>query len=937
VSQDASASTRAAVHRLVAAREDGNSLVANQALARLESALFGKPAATLTINRYPLIRKLGEGGSGLVYLAYDPRLDRKVAIKLLKSGGSPGQDDGEGRARLMREAQAMARSPHPNVIAVYDVDNYAGGDAGHAGVYLVMEYVEGPDLRRWLARRRHAWREILEVFLAAGRGLAAAHEVGVVHRDFKPANVIVGKDGRARVLDFGLARGTDRLAMETTLSSTDETEGLDSSLTVEGTVLGTPAFMAPEQHRGAPADARSDQFAFCVALWEGLYGKRPFEGSTPLELSRAKLDHRPRPPERTRVPGWIPRVLLRGLDPSPERRWPSMRALLDALSRGATRRRRRMQALVGGMALLVGGSAAAMWGGSPSPDPICTGSAARFETVWNAERRAAIERSFEATGLPYADDSFATVAARVDQLGVAWEGQHRDACEATSVRETQSSKVLDLRMACLDRQLRELDALLGVFETADAQVVERSARAVGGLTDPDACENVDALLAEVPPPRDPATAAAVEDLRQELTQVRALERVGRVAEGRALAQSLTERARPLGYRPLLAESLILQGQLAEKSGDYEDAIEAITQAHAAALASGDDRVAARAAKVMVFLIGARRTDLEEALRWADISAAELERNGDDEYDRAMLLNAESVAYRIGGRFDEARESGAEALELVERVAPEDPVLATMHTNFGEVLRWLGEYEEARRHQERALELYLAAVGPSHPDVAMAHKNLGNVYLEQDALADAEQEYRRAVEIRERAYGADHPEVATSLSNLGIVLRRQGKLEQARAVHERALSILEKRLGKDSPQLLGGVLNGLAQISREQGDLADAAAQLERALEVERAGLGPDHPELTFPLRNLGELYRELGRLPESIECYAHAEAILAAAPAGQEIRLGDTRYNLARSLRAAGREREAIAKAEQGLRELPEGVDAELRAGLEDLLAASLR
>lgn len=930
MSEDA---TRAAVHRLVAAREEGASVVADQALARLESALFGKPTPANTIDRYPLIRKLGEGGSGLVYLAYDPRLDRKVAIKLLKHANAAGQGESEGRARLMREAQAMARSPHPNVVAVYDVDSYAGGDAGSAGVYLVMEYVEGPDLRRWLARGPHGWRETLDVFVAAGRGLAAAHDVGVVHRDFKPANVIVGDDGRVRVLDFGLARGTDLLAIETTLPSLDESGGLDSPLTIEGTVLGTPAFMAPEQHRGAPANARSDQFAYCVALWEGLYGRRPFDGATLLALEDAKLGQRPRPPERTKVPGWLERIMLRGLDPEPDGRWPSMHALLDAIVRGATRRRRRMQAIVGGASLLVAGAAAAMWP-APTPDAICTGSQDRVETVWNAERRGEIERRFTATGVAYADDSLASVVARVDQLGAAWVDQHRDACEATSVREIQSSKVMDLRMACLDRQLRELDVLLGVFEAADAQVVEHATRAVGALPAPSECADVDRLLTAVPPPRDPAVAAAVAKLREELAQVRALERAGRVAEGLALARSLGERARPLDYPPLLAESLTLQGLLEDKSGEDEQAIETITEAHAAALASGHDQVAAKSAYMMVFLLGARRGDLEEALRWAAISEAELARAGTDDYTRAMLLNAMSGAYRVAGRFEEARDSAVEALELVERAAPEDPFLATMHTNLGEVLRRLGEWDEAQRQHEKALELYEATVGPSHPDVAMAHNNLGNVFNARDALADAEREYRKAVEIRERAYGDEHPRVATSLSNLGIILRRQGKLDQAQAAYERALSILEKRLGAESPQL-GGALNGLAQVLRERGDLAGASVQLERAVEVQEAGLGPEHLDLTYALRNLGETYRDLGRLPESIAAYTRAQAILVGNPDGQAVALGDTRYELARSLRAAGRERAALDTARRALHELPEHEDAELQADLERLLAQS--
>ncbi|MCA9710714.1 MAG: serine/threonine protein kinase, partial [Myxococcales bacterium] len=274
------ASIDEAVLRLRRAREPVPELEADRALARLRSTLFGEPARPRMLDRYPLLERLGQGGSGVVYLAHDPRLDRKVAIKLLSRSLDPRQRSRQAGARLLREAQAMARSPHPNVVAVYDVGTCPAEPGGDETVFIVMEYVPGPTLEQWL-RTSRSWREVLDVFVQAGRGLVAAHRVGVIHRDFKPANAIVG-DPCVRVLDFGLAREVQRGAWAALDTLTDAhvtlEPGGDSLRTEEGAVIGTPVYMAPEQHAGEPADAATDQYGFCVALWEGLYGLRPFKG-----------------------------------------------------------------------------------------------------------------------------------------------------------------------------------------------------------------------------------------------------------------------------------------------------------------------------------------------------------------------------------------------------------------------------------------------------------------------------------------------------------------------------------------------------------------------------------------------------------------------------------------------------------------------------------
>lgn len=339
------------------------------------------------IGRYRITRKIGEGGMGVVYAGFDPELQRDVAVKLIRSGQFRGNVQ-RASDRLRREAQITAQLAHPNVVTIYDVGE------SEDGVYIAMELVDGPALSRWMRQDARTWREVVSMFFGAGRGLAAAHDEGLIHRDFKPSNVLVG-DRRARVVDFGLAHdgpvrsrppaptadvlstapsdsGRGRVDdILTTSSVTTTTNGAgdvsvtisslrdtgpagdiettsgdamtitvdgDDPVTVEGSVtstghfVGTPAYMAAEQFLGGDADARSDQFSFCVSLYEGLYGERPFAGNTASEIARNVVAGNIRPvPSRARVPGWIRNILVRGLDPDPAQRHESVKALLASV------------------------------------------------------------------------------------------------------------------------------------------------------------------------------------------------------------------------------------------------------------------------------------------------------------------------------------------------------------------------------------------------------------------------------------------------------------------------------------------------------------------------------------------------------------------------------------------------------------------------------
>ncbi|MCP4664099.1 MAG: serine/threonine protein kinase, partial [bacterium] len=348
--------------------ETADTAVARPAPPRPEGAAGGPPglARGTTLGRYVVLHHLGSGGVGMVYAAYDPELDRKVAVKLLRDDLFPSADEDGGQARLLREAQALARLSHPNVLTVFDVGTY------NDQVFVATELVEGCTLKDWLHEKPRSWKEVLKLFLDAGRGLAAAHATGLVHRDVKPANVLLGADGRVRVMDFGLARtavvtstedappgagkaGEIPVPDSATASEMPPTPGLLSSgITRTGSLMGTPAYMAPEQFRGEAFDARTDQYGFCVALYEGLYGERPFAAESPhllvLKVSKGEIND---PPPGKRVPPWLRQILLRGLSRRPDDRYPSMEALLRDLEAAPKRARRRWWWAAAFAALLV--------------------------------------------------------------------------------------------------------------------------------------------------------------------------------------------------------------------------------------------------------------------------------------------------------------------------------------------------------------------------------------------------------------------------------------------------------------------------------------------------------------------------------------------------------------------------------------------------------
>lgn len=816
-----------------------------------------------TWGRYVVLERVGEGAMGVVYAAYDPRLDRRVALKLLHPGERTSAED---RQRLHREAQAMARLSHPNVVAVHDVGELEGD------LHIAMEYVEGATLGQWVRERPRSWREIVAAYAQAGRGLAAAHAAGIVHRDFKPENALVDRHGRVRVTDFGLARSAG--ASGGPAPGEGVAPGLSATLT--GAVLGTPAYMAPEQFTGHPTDARTDQFGFCVALYEALHGERPFAGEGAEALAFAVTMGKVRPPPRdSRVPPWLRQVLLRGLATDPAQRFPSMDALLAAMARDPAVRRRRWAGAALGVAV-VAVAVAAMVAARSRADQICRGGDARMAGVWDDGRRAEVERAFLASRLPYAAEAWRLAQGVLDRYATSWLGMYRDACEATQLRREQSEALLDLRMACLERRRQELSALTDLLAAADAKVIENVAQAVAGQTPVAACADVAALSSGGRLPADPALRRRVEAAQGDLARVKAATDAGKLREALARAPEVVRLARELGHPTTLAEALAAKSYVHQRLEQAPEAEADLMETIPAALAAHHDEALAAAFARLVSVVGVNQSRPEEGRRWAQFAHASLAALGPGhEALEATLINNEGMLASARGDTAEAIRLDERALALRERVlGPAHPTTAASLLNLAADCYAVGDYDRAAALFRRAVEVTEAAVGPSHPQVGQALTGEGAVLLDSGRPSDALRALTRARAILEAAVGADSVMVADALSNQALALLRLERPDEALVAQERALAMYRGALGPRDAYVAAALAN-LAEIRFRQRDPERALELARQAAAMFEEVAGAEHPSRAAPL--LLEARIELDR----------ARADLALAPAERAMELRD--------------------------------------------------
>jgi len=803
------------------------------------------------LGRYVLLEVLGRGGTAVVYKAYDPDLHREVAVKVLRLDRD---DRDRAHARLLREAQALARLSHPNVIAVYDVGVY-GED-----VFVAMELVAGQTLRQWL-RVPRTMREVLDVMTAAGRGLAAAHAVGLIHRDFKPGNVMLGADDRVRVLDFGLARrggGGDtpmpRRVVETTTEkapvaiargdsdhhSTETDSLLDADLTRADVLVGTPAYMAPEQFTDGAVDERSDQFAFAATLYEALYGVRPYVHPRRAPDLRS-WQHQP-PPPGARVPGWLRAVVMRGIELDPDRRYPTMQHLLDDLGHDpSVRRRRLLAAATAAVALSAGAVAIAR--ARPASE-VCRPSGAELAGAWDGGRRDAARGAFLASGHPLAADRFARFAGAVDDYASRWQAMRTDACRATRVVGAQSEALLDRRMACLERLRGRLGALTQIYtHNVDRELVDGAPDAAYRLGDLDRCADVDALLAAAPPPADPVLRARADDLRRRLDEAAAQQQAGRSPAALEAAKPLVAEAAQSGDVHLQAQAHFLIGDLDSDMGETAASANEMYEAARLAAEAHDDELVAQSVLTLAWVIGYQEARVDDGMAMLRVAEAAVARAGGDDYLRLILRHRRIGLLHRKGDFAIARAEGDEALRLAEAVyGPDHPRVADVLVALGAGLYETKELPAARASLERALAIYQRALGAEHPRINYALENLGLVLEEQHDYAGAAKLYQRTVDLLEATYGPDHVDVGHALTNLGSSLIALHRYDEAERALLRSLKINEAEFGAEHPDVADPLFQ-LGQVSAARGDRERAIAYHQRALAIRQKVLDKDHPRL----------------------------------------------------------------------------------------------
>ncbi len=911
------------------------------------------------VGRFVITGVLGAGGMGEVYAARDPELDRQVAIKVLRPDLLTRAD-----TRLRREARAMARLSHPNLVAVHEVGVHAGQ------LFIAMELVAGTTLRTWAVGK--SWREIVRVYRAAGRGLAAAHEAGIVHRDFKPDNVLVGTDGRVAVSDFGLA-----LTDEPDVPDGPDGEPpaqVDEDLTQAGTLLGTLRYMAPEQLERRGADARSDQFAFCVSLWEAL-DAHPFDPARTARSSDACRDAIaagvPRPKLRG-VPRRITRTLLRGLSTEARDRWFDMPALLAQLD-GALARRARIA--VGAIGLgAIGVAISATWvAREPAVDP-CAGVTGELATIWQPSDHPRIAAAFATTGRANAADATTRVTGLLDRRAAEWAAMRVATCVAAKADGDQRRELHARQAACMQTQLHELDALVtGLTTRPSGEVVDRSIRVATELAPVSDCANVDALLEHPAPPPDPAIGARIDRLTQTVARAKVRDALtGDVSE----IQALQTEAAALRWDPLIAETGYLAGQMLFRRGENQPAERTLRDAAIAAARAHDDALVVESLGYVAQVVGDQGRP-KEALEIAQASELAAARAGSPVALQIEVALSLAEAYQQLTQFDDSDREYARAVALLERSQASPSRLAATLNNWSNELEDRSDYARSVPMSDRAVALMREALGDHHPDLARILQSNGNKQLAIRNYALAKQRFEEALAIKEAVYGPSDPTVAMTVHslgnfytsappndlpraqklyerardiwlakagpangnvlmarfNLGVNLKRQGRFTEALAELEAVLAI--RQATPETSQLkVANTLEAIAEVEVERGNSAVAIDHAQRALAIREKVAGPETSDVADSLSVLATLWSATD-CAKARPFADRAIAVLAKQPNGDR---GSTKAGaLAARARCALRDGQRdVALA--GLREAIAMVDDEpgARAGLELELATAL-
>ena len=853
------------------APDDEDNLDAQLQLARLRRQLTGAAVEPVRFRQWELDRRLGRGGMGSVYLARDPELDRWVALKVL--GVLPASARAEMEQRMRREAKALARIRHPNVVQVHGVD------LDHGRTVIEMEYIDGPTLRGWQPGR--SWRDIVAAYADAGDGLSAIHAAGLVHRDVKPDNLVMGSDGQVKVVDLGLAVGA-RPPRAPLAKNTPDAGLLGVRVTQASSVVGTPGYMAPELYGSGDGTAACDQFGLVASLYQALYGVLPFDTDRPEEQAQCMRQGTLQLPEQpVALPRWLTKVLRRGLAFEPDQRHASMAALVGELRDGLKRRRRWWLggSLLGSMLALATVAGRLGWAvGQPPPDP-CDLLEHELAESWSTERqRVEGWARAERAGPEFLASS--TFARSVQHRISAWTDERLDLCRAQRGESEGSPGAVEpaMRARCLDHARNRLEAeVTGLAERP------------GGPT-PEALIQASASVERLPYCREPAE----------------LQAWGAEHEPELLAQVEDD----------IAAALSL-----ERQGDYLGAQE---QASAAAAASEGSLPRAHA---------------EALYRWGhalgsqDRSAeafAVLDRARNAAYVAgydALLCDAVVYQAKLAALVSLQGRAGARDLGLatacMERVGGRSPVLqADMLEARGLLAVVAGEPARAVPWHEEALRLRREHFGSEHFEVSRSLHNLANALDEAGESELALETVTAGLAIRETALGPDHPEVALMHFDRGDILRSLGLRDQARVAFERALAIHRQAGNTRGPEVANihlalGLLDASVEpLVPEQLEAASEHLRRARALQDGDTNLPPDDPVRAYLRQAEGVVHVRRGDFRSAHIAFAEAtESLRRHDPSSSDVQAGTLKeIEMLYGLDAHDRVAQRVAREEPRIR-----------------------
>lgn len=880
------------------------------------------------VGRFHILGLIGAGGMGRVYAAYDPQLDRRVALKVLLE-----QRDSADDTRLVREAQALARLSHPNVVAVHEV----GTHEGH--LFVAMEFVEGATLRDWLHEHPpgsvERLRTVLDLLVQAGEGLRAAHQAALIHRDFKPGNVLVGVDGRVRVVDFGLARfersmdsrrvpepatrtrsSTPTHASRGTVTADGSGSPLHASMTRTGRAIGTPAYMSPEQFMADGVDAASDQFGFCVTAWEAVFGVRPFGFTTVVAALETIREGRVARPGEVECPRALEAALRRGLAFAAKDRHADMDALLRVLRaaqaelQGGAPPQKRRWIWAASLSLAgVASSIAFVLGRGDSQ--LCTGADQQLVGVWDETVAAALERAFLESGASFAPEAWARFDRALEAYAQEWVAGHRDACEAAQVRKEQSSELMDLRMACLDARRQELAALTEVYAAADVDMIARADEALEGLDPVSACRDVEYVRhrGSLPEHGEPADRAAA--LSADIARASALEAAGRYPEALEVATEAVAGADALGFAPIMARAHFQLGKVRMVMRQGEAALAELERAYLLAKRADVPEVALGTSRALVHVSGVLLMRFPEGRWWAKVARFEAE-GLHDELELARLHVSLGLFARAQGQFVEASEHYEEAVALLRAS------VGIEHFAYANALEVLGELKTVQGGPDRALPLLAEAktvaeqaLGTEHPSMVRFHLGHARAHRLRGDLDRALEHAQRAVQLSETVFGPHHVALYAALEELANVLDDRGEPEGAIEILERARNLAKPEPTSQAHQ--AQLLAREGEICFQQHDFPRAEAAFRRAVELSRAAVGDFHPQTARIRIGLGSALGALGKRQEGIALIEAGLVVGETVLGGQHPNVASTHDTLAAEMEREGDFEKALEHIERSL------------------------